>query len=868
MIRFLLFLALVVGLNADVTFVTGVSLSNTTRNDASAKVGCQLKNGCGVDITITQVGRWKVSGNSQTHTVGIYTGSVGGTATAVATASVDMSTGSAGTFVYATLSSPYTWTAGSTIYLYSTETNGGDSWYEHDTTLTYTNVATILSSSVADPLISALGDQNRSYVPVSFKYSGPVASFSQTSATTWDCAADQYSINVCMGSVSTGDTVNLPVADSATWGAAQSFVLLSKAITLNGHGTTVNIAPNAPTYSSAGVLVNTGGARVTGLTFQQPLVGGTTTAIKVATTAGWRIDHCTYESATSGDPGYFIYAIAYGLIDHNTINTYVGNDEWLLARGPSDSWTTANSLGTANAIFVEDNTFNGPSYMDFNSNARGVVRFNVFHETAKNVDGHGYWTNSPPYGVRQTEVYYNSFLGTSGNYSAIEIRGGLHYGFFNTTLNNSAGYTYSDYGYQANNGNWGFFQTPSDYPLFFQAGTGTMTTINATALVANQRCEIKTTGSTTLAQWQAIGAPNNNIGTQFTATGAGVGSGTVLIAPATEPGYIFGNTQNGSVWAVGTGPIGTNSTWLTNTAGYAIGATSITIASRTDGGSQDGRIGAGDAVSFSGDTNGRYLVTSGFGQGTQSGVITIASPGLLQAIPASAVTMTSGPLATYQQKSGNPSATFTSANIILSNRNYFADAGAAPNTGAYVGTAATMAGLTAVGKTNQAFWVTNEGSWRAGFTNTSGRMYISNGATWVLSYTPYTYPHPLQGAAPYLVGATINTSGTTLTLVWSESCTTGAGGSGGVTVTPSGGASTATYSSGSGSNTYVYSLSRSIGGVETLTTSYTQPGNGIEATTGGADVASYSGSAVTNNSTANAIINATTINATTIRVGP
>jgi hypothetical protein len=85
-------------------------------------------------------------------------------------------------------------------------------------------------------------------------------------------------------------------------------------------------------------------------------------------------------------------------------------------------------------------------------------------------------------------------------------------------------------------------------------------------------------------------------------------------------------------------------------------------------------------------------------------------------------------------------------------------------------------------------------------------------------------------AAPTVSSATVLTEGNTLRMVFSESVTIGAGGNGGVTVTPSGGAATATYSSGSGSTTLLYTLNRTLATSETITTTYTQPGNGIEAT--------------------------------------
>lgn len=103
--------------------------------------------------------------------------------------------------------------------------------------------------------------------------------------------------------------------------------------------------------------------------------------------------------------------------------------------------------------------------------------------------------------------------------------------------------------------------------------------------------------------------------------------------------------------------------------------------------------------------------------------------------------------------------------------------------------------------------------------------------------------------APTLSARTINSAGTSLTLTGSEALSVGAGGSAGFTVNASGGAVTATYASGAGTSALVYTLSRTILSTETVTLDYTQPGNGLEATTGGADLASFSAAAVTNNST-------------------
>ncbi len=45
------------------------------------------------------------------------------------------------------------------------------------------------------------------------------------------------------------------------------------------------------------------------------------------------------------------------------------------------------------------------------------------------------------------------------------------------------------------------------------------------------------------------------------------------------------------------------------------------------------------------------------------------------------------------------------------------------------------------------YWVTDEGEWNSRNPGADGRLYVCSAAnTWSLYYTPYAYPHPLQGA--------------------------------------------------------------------------------------------------------------------------
>jgi hypothetical protein len=79
---------------------------------------------------------------------------------------------------------------------------------------------------------------------------------------------------------------------------------------------------------------------------------------------------------------------------------------------------------------------------------------------------------------------------------------------------------------------------------------------------------------------------------------------------------------------------GTAAGATTDATGYAVGTTSITLAS-----AGTGTILAGDVITFAGDTN-KYLVVTGDADVSGGGTIVIAAPGLRQAIPTSATAIT------------------------------------------------------------------------------------------------------------------------------------------------------------------------------------------------------------------------------------
>lgn len=86
--------------------------------------------------------------------------------------------------------------------------------------------------------------------------------------------------------------------------------------------------------------------------------------------------------------------------------------------------------------------------------------------------------------------------------------------------------------------------------------------------------------------------------------------------------------------AVSTFTAGTASGATTDNAGYAVGTTTLTLAS-----AGTGTIKAGDVISFAGDSN-KYVVTSGDTDVSNGGTITIAAPGLRVAMSAATKAIT------------------------------------------------------------------------------------------------------------------------------------------------------------------------------------------------------------------------------------
>jgi RHS repeat-associated protein len=158
------------GVVAPAPVVTAATPGSPLRNDFSGWVGMRFQVATS-PLVVTELGRWVVSGNSQTHAMKLV--QANGTDLAGGATVVNTSGATAGQFVYASLAAPVTLSANTTYYVVSQEASGGDQWYN------YPN-GTMVFNGLANGTGAAWAYNNsttyyvgpnlpQSYVPVNFK---------------------------------------------------------------------------------------------------------------------------------------------------------------------------------------------------------------------------------------------------------------------------------------------------------------------------------------------------------------------------------------------------------------------------------------------------------------------------------------------------------------------------------------------------------------------------------------------------------------------------------------------------------------------------------------------------------------------------
>lgn len=147
-------------------FVTSYGLGTPRTNGGNFYTGFKMTIG-GASITVTELGRYCASSSSQSHTT--YLASSDGTP--LASVSIDASAG-ANDWVFASITSTVL-SAGAVYYVMCQEFDGGDTFYDANTSLTTTAVATVNAPVYLGTYGGAPTDNGApsdTYGPVTFKY--------------------------------------------------------------------------------------------------------------------------------------------------------------------------------------------------------------------------------------------------------------------------------------------------------------------------------------------------------------------------------------------------------------------------------------------------------------------------------------------------------------------------------------------------------------------------------------------------------------------------------------------------------------------------------------------------------------------------
>jgi hypothetical protein len=258
--------------------------------------------------------------------------------------------------------------------------------------------------------------------------------------TTANCSSSAF--QSAINSASDGDTVQGPVSGgSATWSINIVVHNPDRSLIIDGRGCVITL-----TSGASGIQMFTTPnyyPRITNFAFQAS--GSTGVGIMInGSNAHFRVDHNKFtnlsDRAVYVNYGGLVGSAtqAYGVIDHNTVT----NTNPMIAfqvYGNNNTWLSDVNYGTANAVYVEDNTFtwNGlssssDSATDCERGGRIVVRHNdITNGTAGLHDlGSSPRSRSCRMWERYSNTFHRNINGDSA--SALSYRGGTGMDFDNS----------------------------------------------------------------------------------------------------------------------------------------------------------------------------------------------------------------------------------------------------------------------------------------------------------------------------------------------------------------------------------------------------------------------------------------------------
>lgn len=461
-----------------------------------------------------------------------------------------------------------------------------------------------------------------------------------------------------------------------------------------------------------------------------------------------RWDNLTFNN-WNGHTGGISYAITaigdmFGVVDHNSIlgapangGTYLHLMELSHASylgvgfNGDNSWAQPGAFGSANFLFLENNHFLNAGSMDNEGSAgtlanqgggRPVARYNVFdgpNGVQFPFGWHGTETGTRPRSSRAWEFYGNTWnCDGAGIFcqGMATVRGGTGYTWGNSYIQLASGRINNTW-YLVTNRSKGFIVWGvCDGSAVYDTNDGTTYFSGTIASVTGgpQNPTVTVSGTDpgwTTNQWVPVGAP-------YSLHDVTQNTGTELIS----------NGSNTLVPDIGSGSPGG---WTPAVSD------SITITRATVCLDQAGGRGAG------------FLYT-----GTTAGPNFAGTPLVAanQAVEPSYFWLNSLNLGSLQHN------IVSSTKRVVGGRDYYAElinqsAQTSP-TSPFNGTSTlgmdggighgTLANRPTTCTINTAYWATDQGSWNQVSGGSQGQLYFCTAPnTWTLSYTPYTYPHPL-----------------------------------------------------------------------------------------------------------------------------
>ncbi len=280
-------------------------------------------------------------------------------------------------------------------------------------------------------------------------------------ATIQSSSCSQSAVQAAVNSAGVNDTISIP-AGNCSWSSPVAW--RNKNVKIIGAGKDVTNISCGLCFSVESTATTSAYSqwRVSGLSLKASAPSGVTFQIwdnNGSAHTGWRIDHVKFDKPGSGGGyGIFVGGATYGLIDHNDFNWGNGMAILVSAQMSNESPPTIDNLqgaylaaqpldlGTANALYVEDNKFtstapNGcAAYDTSNGGGRVVFRHNVLTGCMY----YSHWTRNGEIGGILHEIYNNQFIGNSAyNQWPIRLEAGTGV-IFNNTMQMASNFAWFD----------------------------------------------------------------------------------------------------------------------------------------------------------------------------------------------------------------------------------------------------------------------------------------------------------------------------------------------------------------------------------------------------------------------------------------